>query len=297
MCQWTTTHPASRFSSTQVARTGRSNGVSPILAWNCHNDVAQGVYSGLEDPAVAASLRWIRLRMLLARSALYRTIQALLSPLAPVERAGGHAMATRTSPLYDARDRKRLAAVLQDNLRRLIQGVAPRPVILLVPVSNPHWTPTGTLVPASPAEAERLAGELEEVRQALSQGSAGEAARRLQEILGQHPQSAYAWWLQAQAMSRLGRPVEAARAEAMARDLDALPMRATTEIEKAVGAMKGCTVLDLPALLPRDNGLLRADLFFDILHLSDSGNALVAKIVAPAVSKACGAAGARSGAP
>ncbi len=263
--------------------------VDLFVAYAGHNDVAQGVYSGLSDPAVAASLRGIRLRLLLNRSALYRTILSIVSPLSPIRRTGDTGVATRTTPLYSEQDRQTLADVLRDNLARLVDGVAPKPVILLVPVSNPHWNPTGTLIPEDPSEAEHLTRELDAARAAIEQGRTREAAERLDAVLQQYPDSAFGWWLKAQALSRRGKAQDAARAAAMARDLDALPMRATTEVEAAVRGAKAYAVVDLPARLPRVNGLLRADLFMDAIHFSETGHALVARLVAPLIARACGA--------
>ncbi len=266
--------------------------VDVFVVYTGHNDVAQGVFSGLRDPAVAASLRGIRLRMLLDRSALYRTVLSVVSPLKPVPRAGQLRMAVRTQPLYDEQARQTLARVLHDNLKRLVSAVSPKPVILVVPVSNPRWNPTGTLVPRDPDEASHLTRALETARAMLDSGHPHGAVSVLDATLATYPNSAYGWWLKAQALAQIGDETGAARAEGMARDLDAHPMRANTAIEGAVRQTHAYVVVDLPGRLPHDHGLITDDLFIDSIHFSDKGHAVVAHALAPIVSQACRDSGA-----
>lgn len=293
--------------------------VDAYVVYTGHNDVAQGIYVGGRDRAAISSLRWIRLRLLLDRSALYRTLLSVIAPLEPVKRGSGEpGIEQRTALLYDDADRKRLGAVLAENLEQLIKTVSPRPVLLVVPASNPQWPPTGTLVPENEAAAGEVRMTLEAARTQLEAGRPEEAQAELDRAFALVPQSAYGWWLQARVYARTGQSEKATEAFGRSRDLDALPMRATTEVEEAIrgrgavrggAAVRGSTqarrgaavpgstearegsavrVIDLPQVLSHPDGLLDAGYFFDNLHFSEEGNAEVARLLLPEIQSTCG---------
>jgi len=309
-------HPGVRFEVLNAAMMGMSSHVMLPVARDCarHNPDIFIIYAGNNEvigfwspctaPAWAASCRPI------VRAAVWaRGMRVGQWAAAACERLGGPAgpepqtletfLAGAVSP-----DDPRLQTVcrhFRDNLAdlcRTVRGAGARAVLATVATNLKDCAPLASLHRAGLTEAERAewdalvrAGDDEE-----RAGRPDAAARRYAQALRIDDRFADLHFRLGRCLAALGRWDEARPHYVRARDLDALPFRATGALNQAVReaarefAADGVALVDAEEALARceesPHGIPGEELFYEHAHMMFEGNYRLAAALLPAVEAA-----------
>ena len=243
-----------------------------------HNDIGNAyMFERFHD---VESVAGAKVRILLDHLQLYAAMRQLVkSPLLGTAAPGG------APPPMSAAQRMVAASGFQQNLARLVFEAqeAHIPVVLATVISRlDAWT-TGQ--PVCPGALPPGTWSGEGGRWSLHARPGDDAALLLAPDAA--PDCPEAWFLRGQARLRAGDEGGLADLE-HARDIDVIPLRASTAVEdaiRAVGAATGAPVVDIESLARprvRDGGRL----FVDNLHLTADGHAFVADALLPEVERA-----------
>ena len=252
----------------QRVRALREHDVDAFVIYTGHNDVASRIFGS--TAAVTPSLVMARAE----RSWLFHGIRRLLHGPRPSSNDSARNAATsrhrdrsppEAEPLFDAAGLAESAATLQANLEAAVAAAAPRPVVLVTPISNPLWPPIAT---APGSEEPELSGDCDRDRTAL-----------------ESPETALAAWRSVQAARQCADRTWLLAAAADVRRLDAAPLRAPPALVQAVrnaADQSGALLVDLEETIPVHQRA-SARLFADPLHFDRSGHKAVAKALEEAV--------------
>jgi len=184
-------------------------------------------------------------------------------------------------------ERRDVREHFRDNLRAIVgiaRAAGTRVVLCTVPSNLRDWPPNQSLFDPSLDFEQRQAvlGLLAEARSARERGDATTALTSLERATEISPGYAEIYFLRGKALEDLGRWEEARRAYVRARDLDAQPGRASSELNETirrVAAEEGTLLVDFEKSFEESssNGLVGFELLEDYVHPKPEGHRLIAR--------------------
>jgi len=177
------------------------------------------------------------------------------------------------------------ARVLELNLRAMIAAARQRgvPVVLSTLASNEK--DLRPIQVFGHGAAEIAAEALAILEQAIP---TAQALQALDALAADHPLNAMIWWARGTVLHKAGRTEDAARDFAKARDLDAMPWRATSAINQVIRDVardENVLLVDAEAAFRAEaDGAAGWDLMADHLHPSIEGQGLLAETLARAIA-------------
>ncbi len=246
--------------------------------------------------------RLLALRSWLAGSRLY----ALLSTGIGAARAGlalsapdgsddlfGFDVSRNESRIFTLEEKDRIAALFAARLRAMVAScsAAGVPALLLTqPTNLRDWKPEylAFAYPLSPDEQHQFLEHLAHGLQMLDAEMPSEALVELDRAMAIDDRHAATVFHRARALELLGRIDEARAAYQRARDLDPVPIRALTAINRAIRAVaaeSGAPWLDVEKAYAdaSPDGIVGHELMLDYCHPTDSGHRLTADLEARAL--------------
>jgi tetratricopeptide (TPR) repeat protein len=185
-----------------------------------------------------------------------------------------------------AAEREEVERHFDENLRAIVaiaREAGARVVLCTVPSNIHEWVPNQSLFDDEVGFDERqsVLALLRDAGAAIERGDAGAALPPLEQAVTLSPNYAETHFLMGQALERQGRAEEARAAYARARDLDAQPARASSELNeilRRVAADEGAILLDLDAAFAEasPDGLIGFNLLEDYVHPKPQGHRLIA---------------------
>ena len=266
-----------------------------FIVYGGHNEfVERRFYERiLERPAPLVGLRAV-----LYRSRLFSLMSDLLEP-APdaIDPADSQAKSTGELLGLDvqreysvdvaAAERDEVETHFAENIRaivKLARGAGAQVVLCTVPSNIQGWIPNQSLFDDGMSFEGRQAvlRVLKESAASLEAGKADTALASAEQAVGISPNYAEAHFLLGRALETLGRTDDAREAFARARDLDAQPARASSELNEIlrnVAAQEGTVLLDLDAAFAEASpgGLVGFNLLEDYVHPKPEGHRLIAR--------------------
>jgi len=174
-----------------------------------------------------------------------------------------------------------------ENLRAIVaiaREAGARVVLCTVPSNIREWVPNQSLFDDEVSFDERQSALalLDDAREALERGDAEAALIPLAQAAAISPNYAETHYLLGRALDAQGRVEDSRAAYARARDLDAQPARASSELNeilRRVAAEEGTVLLDLDAAFTEasPDGLVGFDLLEDYVHPKPKGHRLIAR--------------------
>jgi tetratricopeptide (TPR) repeat protein len=273
-----------------------------FVVYSGHNEfVERSFFEALKEGSAIRN----RLTHWLAYTRIYTALRALLEPTGA---SGGDRTTEASDQPFDLevrRDETRAyseaekAAVVEDyraglsRLTRRARAAGVHVVLVTVPANLSRWRPEASTNDPSLGEAERRrwGDAFVEGRRALRDGALDVAEARLAEAAELDPGHAETWFLLGQAREGLGRFDAAARAYALACDLDASPIRRISGINEAIRSVareEQVPLVDADRLFAERsaNGLVGFELVEDYVHPTRAGHELIAWHVLRAMADA-----------
>jgi len=186
-----------------------------------------------------------------------------------------------------AAEREEVERHFDENLRAIVaiaREAGARVVLCTVPSNIHEWIPNQSLfdVEVGFDERQSVLALLKDAGAALERGDAGAALPPLEQAVTLSPNYAETHFLLGQALEGQGRAEEARAAYVRARDLDAQPARASSELNeilRSVAADEGAILLDLEAVFVEasPDGLIGFNLLEDYVHPKPEGHRLIAR--------------------
>lgn len=257
-----------------------------IVVYEGHNDLAQWTF-GSSDEVVRRDQRIARVVLFFQRSALVRTVGFALNLVGePTRRENVEGLRVSRATVLPTQH-EAVAAELLANFTALVEAAGEVPVLQVVPVSNSGKAPVATVMDPDPDRGRRVDEAVLRAFRFLDAGDAASALAGADLALGLDAEHAGAWWVRARALQAVGRGPEAVEAYGKARLYDAVPLRSSPPLDDAVRAVPADEIVDLPALLGADGGLVPDRYFTDMVHLSSEGHGAIAALIAPRIQARC----------
>ncbi len=265
-------------------------GVDLVMVYYGHNEAAQFSRLSLYETVNPVTLAW---RMRLSRSALYSGLLALLRPQQPLVTVPGSIYAeTPPTPQAQSRLRQLAADNLRYNLTQLILRArrSGAEVILMNPATNYRFA---SIEPEPSVSGAGLEAGLEAAEAAWGRGEVARTVTLTDALLADTDAAGSSPWLaaaqlRAHALARQGDRQAARQSWQQAIDHSARPGVITSEIRAVIAevtAEQGCASLDVDALFyaRSPDGISAPGLFWDDLHPSRAGHAMIAEALLPSV--------------
>jgi len=272
-------------------------GYSPdlFIVYGGHNEfVERRFYERILDRPT----RLEALRAVLYRSRIFSLMSDLLES-APDKMDAADSSAETTGELLGldvereysvdvaAAERAEVEEYFAENLKaivKLAREAGARVVLCTVPSNVREWIPNQSRFDdeVSFDDRQTVLGLLKEANAALDRGDANAALASAEQAVGISPSYAEASFLVGRASEAVGRTDDARAAFARARDLDAQPARASSELNeilRRVAAQEGTVLLDLEVAFAAASpgGLVGFNLLEDYVHPKPEGHRLIAR--------------------